>query len=399
MTQELESHSQAEVISFIAYGGSDHTIITCGWDRTIKVHMDEMVHHKSPSDMVKRGKPDCHKKDIICGAYGHHLGLIATGSQDCRVRVWDYERVILLDEFVHKLEVQIVHFIKPYPLLLTSDSVGTIRIWIVRPPPPAKSHPLFNRLVTKLDNMSIEKKVPNTAIDTFHNEETGQLLLLQGDENGDIVVYDITPIIHQVEGMAPFDIIVSNPKRNPHREFPIEREERKRRNRAAAMDSDSDIDESQIPKDFPLLVSESDIIQIVKKTQKHSDFIKSIQYIHCTDRPLILTGSTDRLVHITDLETAQTVGTLKQGYKSMPNYQWNFPISNYLEKYPERQTRMQRMLAEVRAKRDQDLSHKKKIEIELLRTGRLTQIGFAGAQLMGMNATGGQAADQARYGT
>ena len=260
MTQELESHSQAEVISFIAYGGSDHTIITCGWDRTIKVHMDEMVHHKSPSDMVKRGKPDCHKKDIICGAYGHHLGLIATGSQDCRVRVWDYERVILLDEFVHKLEVQIVHFIKPYPLLLTSDSVGTIRIWIVRPPPPAKSHPLFNRLVTKLDNMSIEKKVPNTAIDTFHNEETGQLLLLQGDENGDIVVYDITPIIHQVEGMAPFDIIVSNPKRNPHREFPIEREERKRRNRAAAMDSDSDIDESQIPKDFPLLVSESDII-------------------------------------------------------------------------------------------------------------------------------------------
>ena len=104
-------------------------------------------------------------------------------------------------------------------------------------------------------------------------------------------------------------------------------------------------------------------------------------------------------MHITDLETAQTVGTLKQGYKSMPNYQWNFPISNYLEKYPERQTRMQRMLTEVRAKRDQDLSHKKKIEIELLRTGRLTQIGFAGAQLMGMNATGGQAADQARYGT
>ena len=104
--------------------------------------------------------------------------------------------------------------------------------------------------------------------------------------------------------MAPFDIIVSNPKRNPHREFPIEREERKRRNRAAAMDSDSDIDESQIPKDFPLLVPESEITQIVKKTQKHTDFIKSIQYIHCTDRPLILTGSTDRLVHITDLETS-----------------------------------------------------------------------------------------------
>ena len=106
MTQELEGHSHDNEVSFIAYaGGNDHTIITCGWDRTIKVHMDEMVHHKSPSDMVKRGKPDTHKKDIICGAYGHNLGLIATGGQDCRVKVWDYERVILLDEFRHSAEV------------------------------------------------------------------------------------------------------------------------------------------------------------------------------------------------------------------------------------------------------------------------------------------------------
>ena len=174
MTQELEGHSHDNEVSFIAYaGGNDHTIITCGWDRTIKVHMDEMVHHKSPSDMVKRGKPDCHKKDIICGAYGHNLGLIATGSQDCRVKLWDYERVILLDEFRHGAEVQLVHFIKPFPLLLTSDSDGTIRIFIVRPPPPAKPHANYKQLITKIDNMSINKKVPNTAVDTFYNEDTG----------------------------------------------------------------------------------------------------------------------------------------------------------------------------------------------------------------------------------
>ena len=43
--------------------------------------------------------------------------------------------------------------------------------------------------------MSIEKEVPVTAIDTHYDTKTGQLLLLQGDENGEIVVYDITPII------------------------------------------------------------------------------------------------------------------------------------------------------------------------------------------------------------
>ena len=138
-----------------------------------------------------------------------------------------------------------------------------------------------------------------------------------------------------MDDLVPFDIVVSNPNRNPHREFPIEREENKRRNRAAAMDSDSDMDEGRNIPDTPLL-PEVQFEQIVKKTQKHQDSIKSIQYIHCTDRPLILTGSTDRLVHITDMETAQVVGTLKQGYKSIPNYLWNFPISQYLEKYPDR---------------------------------------------------------------
>ena len=47
---------------------------------------------------------------------------------------------------------------------------------------------------------------------------------------------------------------------------------------------------------------------------------------------------------------------------------------------------MTRMLTAVRKKRDDDLSHKKKIEIDLLKSGRLTQVGFAGAQLMGMSA-------------
>ena len=169
---ELEEHNEADgLVSFIGYGGNDHTIITCGWDRTIKVHMDEVIAAKKPANL--RGKPECHKKEIMCGSYGHNLGLIATGSQDCRAKVWDYERVILLDEFIHKNEVQIVHFIKPFPLLLTSDSSGTLRIWIVRPPPPAKPHADCRKLVTKLDNMSIEKEVPVTAIDTHYDANTG----------------------------------------------------------------------------------------------------------------------------------------------------------------------------------------------------------------------------------
>lgn len=81
MTQELEEHNALDgEVSFVGYGGNDHTIITCGWDRTIKIHMDKIDHSKTLNAMVKRGKPECHKKDIVCGSYAHNLGLIATGS-------------------------------------------------------------------------------------------------------------------------------------------------------------------------------------------------------------------------------------------------------------------------------------------------------------------------------
>lgn len=49
MNMELEEHNPLDgEVSFIGYGGNDHTIITCGWDRTIKVHMDEMTGKKTP---------------------------------------------------------------------------------------------------------------------------------------------------------------------------------------------------------------------------------------------------------------------------------------------------------------------------------------------------------------
>lgn len=75
--------------------------------------------------------------------------------------------------------------------------------------------------------------------------------------------------------MVPVDI-TNNLKRNPHREFVIEREERKQRRRGAAHDSDSDVDESMLPDDKNMLVPESEIRQILKKSNKHDDLIKSI---------------------------------------------------------------------------------------------------------------------------
>ena len=67
------------------------------------------------------------------------MGLIATGSRDHSVRVWDYERVKFEDEILsHSAEVVIVKFIKPFPLLLTADSTGQLYLWVTKPHIKAK---------------------------------------------------------------------------------------------------------------------------------------------------------------------------------------------------------------------------------------------------------------------
>ena len=111
--------------------------------------------------------------------------------------------------------------------------------------------------------------------------------------------------------------------------------------------NDRDDDEAEINREPPM-VSDDDIRQVLKKSRKHNDLIKSIQYISCTDQPFIMTGSTDKLVHLIDMNS-NIVGTLKQGYKSLNNYQWGFKCTKYLKEHPDRMNRMEKILVEVRA--------------------------------------------------
>lgn len=112
------------------------------------MHSDEKVELRNPRDNVLRGKSQCHRKDIVSGAYSHNLGLIATGSRDNSVRVWDYEKIKLEAELNgHTSEVVIVKFLKPFPLLLSTDSAGQLYLWLTKP------HPKANQCLVSWRNM------------------------------------------------------------------------------------------------------------------------------------------------------------------------------------------------------------------------------------------------------
>jgi WD40 repeat protein len=136
------------------------------WDKTIKVHKDDRDEQKKSKENVMRARTNCHTKDIISGDYSHNLGLIASGSRDHNVRIWDYEKVKQEDEIkAHEVEVTTVKFLKPLPLLLTADSKGVMFIWLIHP------HPDGKKCIVKWTNKhSMESDVPISAVDSYFNE-------------------------------------------------------------------------------------------------------------------------------------------------------------------------------------------------------------------------------------
>ena len=117
-------------ISALLYCNEDKVLITTGWDRRV------CIYDETPREAVSllRMVNGAHERDIGCLGFSHRLSLIATGSADFTVRLWDFQlakKVAVLRG--HTSEVGCVAFCDPYALLLSADSLGNIFFWHVRP--------------------------------------------------------------------------------------------------------------------------------------------------------------------------------------------------------------------------------------------------------------------------
>ena len=131
------------------------------------------------------------------------------------------------------------------------------------------------------------------------------------------MVYDISVILERCPDMKPIDVTKSNHKRNPHREFTIEKEDSFKRKTS---DGNQDSDDEESRQTIEPLIDEKEFKKVFTNDKKHKDVIRSIQYIDITDSPLIMTASYDKNVHLIDFKTHDIVGTLKQGYKTIAKY-------------------------------------------------------------------------------
>jgi WD40 repeat protein len=74
-----------------------------------------------------------HNDDICIIQYSYELSLIVTGTVSGEIAIYDYEKSTLLDFCVaHDDQITGLHFLWPYPILLSTSLDSQVCLWKVR---------------------------------------------------------------------------------------------------------------------------------------------------------------------------------------------------------------------------------------------------------------------------
>ena len=118
-------------ISQLIYSTEEKLLISSSWDSTIRIYDESDTQETMLLRIMAGGHCD---SDISALDYSSYLSLIASGSGNGVVAVWDFDSGRLESTCVgHNADITSVKFCKEYPLLVSSSADSTICLWGVRP--------------------------------------------------------------------------------------------------------------------------------------------------------------------------------------------------------------------------------------------------------------------------
>lgn len=124
----LQAHF--DEISKLVYCNEHATLISVSWDRSIAIHSES----EAEEGVLLRRILNSHKNDITALDHSHNLSLIATGSADSAVKVWDYEFCRMEGTLsAHTSPITCLKFLNPFPILMSCDAGGNVMLWATRP--------------------------------------------------------------------------------------------------------------------------------------------------------------------------------------------------------------------------------------------------------------------------
>jgi WD40 repeat protein len=341
--KEFCSHSGEVTAMF--YVSDDNLLITGSWDKKIMIHNDSLKGgNKEKNKGVVRSISNAHSDDILCLSYSRYLDLIASGSRDCHVRVWDYETCKLEGTLIgHNSDIIVTMFLDPYPLLFVSDTSGTLSIWAIQSPGLARI-----QCLVKWRNMHTLEKTATITAATYYCAP-GSCKLVLGDEKGTLRILELEGLISDTN-IVPLEIKkIELKSRNPTRLAEVNMRSTdqsvsktiNRKNSGSSVESE----EGHISNNLEFLSKPIKDDYLVKQTSTwkgHTDAIKYLAVVKETQETCIFSAGLDSMAKLWNLNK-ELLGTLMQGNKF--KNKWNFPLRPNI--YSEKQDKANQIVSKM----------------------------------------------------
>lgn len=129
-SEESKQDDLNSEISALYFCNEDKILIASSWDSTIMVYDLMDLEEANLLRMMKGGHAG---SDITCIAYSPYLSMIASGSSNGIVSVWDFQLGKLQAAcFGHRREISALAFVDPYPVLATCSLDGIVCLWTMK---------------------------------------------------------------------------------------------------------------------------------------------------------------------------------------------------------------------------------------------------------------------------
>lgn len=210
------AHSD-DVVALSSAPGAVQTL-SASWDGSVYVYKDAGRRWHP-----LRSLHNAHSADLCCADVNYDLSLVATGCADGSVRIWKYDDFRTVGECIaHDAPVSAVLFTQPVqrvPVLISTDLAGRVCIFAMQGmwcqerllasficrgnlagPPCPTAEPGVPAPHIRLDSHSAS--IPITAAyvycGTEQEVEHPTTLLITGDAQGRVCVWDLTDLLHRL---------------------------------------------------------------------------------------------------------------------------------------------------------------------------------------------------------
>lgn len=334
---EMDNRAHTAEVSKLCYCAEFMSVISVSWDCSINIH-DES---DSERGILLRKLLGGHTADITSLSFSFNLSLIASGSSDNSLQIWDYEFGRLDGSCIgHVSGILCLRFADPFPVLISSDNSGNICFWGMRPSrykckclyQMKNQHHSGGAAVASVNCMTVHSaRLEDTLTTSTQPNQQSQFatyLLIAGDDKGFISIWNILPLLTRLDEqiyVSPLDkpFECANPNRNLRVDATGMVRKLKNGPEWAAFTKRDPSSTFFFTSGTPVAGDDARLMQCVSRWSAHSDVVYSVQMV--TEPETLVTCSFDRQVKIWTLD-GRCLGMLMQGELEASRRPWRFVV-------------------------------------------------------------------------